>query len=181
MKRVNTFVDMNTELVKSSETRTEGSSKRAGDDLEFDNSKKQKIDEHVAIDSIPLATKPLVIVKYKIVKERKFVYFQLIKADGSSKRYLSMMLQNTDREDLETIWKLVKAKHGNIRPEDEYERVLWGDMKIQKMNIKFRVGLLGLKDFKMILRVTTAQKDYADRDGGSRRIGEQEYFNEVKY
>ncbi|GJZ10917.1 reverse transcriptase domain-containing protein [Tanacetum coccineum] len=43
------------------------------------------------------------------------------------------------------------------------------------MNIKFRGGLLGLKDFKMILRVTTAQlqmlsdyycwKDYADREG----------------
>ncbi|GJQ90478.1 putative ribonuclease H-like domain-containing protein [Tanacetum coccineum] len=40
MKRVNTFVDMNTELVKSSETRTEGSSKRGGDELESDNSKK---------------------------------------------------------------------------------------------------------------------------------------------
>ncbi|GJX75837.1 hypothetical protein Tco_0322648 [Tanacetum coccineum] len=47
MKRVNTFIDMNTELVKSSETRTEGSSKKAGDELESDNSKKQKIDEHV--------------------------------------------------------------------------------------------------------------------------------------
>ncbi|GKB00299.1 hypothetical protein Tco_0828292 [Tanacetum coccineum] len=47
MKRVNTFVDMNTELVKSRETRTEGSSKRAGDELESDNSKNQKIDEHV--------------------------------------------------------------------------------------------------------------------------------------
>ncbi|GJT58515.1 hypothetical protein Tco_1002048 [Tanacetum coccineum] len=41
MKRVNTFVDMNTKLVKSSETRTEGSSKRAGDELESDKSKKQ--------------------------------------------------------------------------------------------------------------------------------------------
>ncbi|GJU84345.1 hypothetical protein Tco_1291891 [Tanacetum coccineum] len=156
MKRVNTFVDMNTELVKSSETRTEGRSKRAGDELESDNSNKQKIDEHVeaekdddqeeaemkkhieivkddevAIDAIPLAIKPPVIVKYKIVKEGK--------------------------EDLETLWKLVKAKHGNTRPEDEYEIVLWGDMKIQKMNIKFRGGLLGLKDFKMILRVTNAK------------------------
>ncbi|GJZ28422.1 hypothetical protein Tco_0573069, partial [Tanacetum coccineum] len=65
------------------------------------------------------------------------------------------MLQNIDREDLETIWKLVKSKHGNTRPKDEYERVLWGDMKM--MNIKFRGGLLGLKDFKMILRVTAAQ------------------------
>ncbi|GJZ61781.1 hypothetical protein Tco_0617918, partial [Tanacetum coccineum] len=77
---------MNTELVKSSMTRTVGSSKRAGDELGSDKSKKQKIDEHVeaekddqveaemkrhikivkdnevAIDAIPLATKPPVIV-----------------------------------------------------------------------------------------------------------------------
>ncbi|GKC66730.1 hypothetical protein Tco_1099328, partial [Tanacetum coccineum] len=116
MKRVNTFADMNTKLVKSSETRIEGSSNIAGDELESDNSKKQKIDEHVeaekdddqeeaeikkhieivkdnevAIDAIPLATKPPVIVKYKIVKEEKFVYFQLIRAYGRSKRYLSMI------------------------------------------------------------------------------------------
>ncbi|GKC79936.1 hypothetical protein Tco_1130710 [Tanacetum coccineum] len=85
-------------------------------------------DDKVAIDAIPLAIKPSVIIKYKIVKEGKFVYFQLIRADGSSKRYLSMikMLQNMDREDLETLWKLIKTKHGNTRPEDEYERVLWG-------------------------------------------------------
>ncbi|GKA54671.1 RNA-directed DNA polymerase, eukaryota [Tanacetum coccineum] len=63
-----------------------------------------KYDE-VAIDAIPLATKPPMIVDYKIVKEGKLGYFQLIRADGSSKRYLSMikMLQNIDREDLETL------------------------------------------------------------------------------
>ncbi|GKA22362.1 hypothetical protein Tco_0708324 [Tanacetum coccineum] len=44
-------------------------------------------DNEVAIDAIPLATKPPVIVKYKIVKEGKFVYFQLLSVDGSSKRY----------------------------------------------------------------------------------------------
>ncbi|GKF68069.1 hypothetical protein Tco_0197748, partial [Tanacetum coccineum] len=47
MKRVNTFVDMNSEIVKGSETRTEESSKRAGDELKSDKSKKQKIDEQV--------------------------------------------------------------------------------------------------------------------------------------
>ncbi|GJT08683.1 hypothetical protein Tco_0843145, partial [Tanacetum coccineum] len=47
MKRVNTFVDMNSEIMKGSKTRTEESSKRAGDKLESDKSKKQKIDEHV--------------------------------------------------------------------------------------------------------------------------------------
>ncbi|GKF57827.1 hypothetical protein Tco_0171364 [Tanacetum coccineum] len=43
-------------------------------------------------------------------------YFQITRADGSSRRYLSMikMLQNINREDLETLWKLVKAKHGKV-------------------------------------------------------------------
>ncbi|GJU70227.1 hypothetical protein Tco_1256486 [Tanacetum coccineum] len=44
-------------------------------------------------------------------------YFQIIRVDGSSKRYSSMiqMLQNIDKEYLETLWKLVKAKHGEVR------------------------------------------------------------------
>ncbi|GJU69786.1 hypothetical protein Tco_1256045 [Tanacetum coccineum] len=131
--------------------------KEQGDELESDNSKKQKLDEHVeaeidddqeeaemkkhmeivqddevAVDAIPLATKPPVIVEYKIVKEGRIGYFQLIRADGSSRRYSSMIqiLQNINREDLETLWKLVKAKHMNTRPEEGYERVLRGDLKV---------------------------------------------------
>ncbi|GKE78487.1 hypothetical protein Tco_1544607 [Tanacetum coccineum] len=42
------------------------------------------------------------------------------------------MLQGIDREDLETLWKLVKTKHGDIMPKDEHERVLWGDLKVFK-------------------------------------------------
>ncbi|GJW95034.1 hypothetical protein Tco_0174706 [Tanacetum coccineum] len=59
-------------------------------------------------------------------------YFQIIRAYGSSGRYSSMirMLQNIDREDLEILWKLVKAKYGPSRPEEAYERVLWGDLKV---------------------------------------------------
>ncbi|GKA94219.1 hypothetical protein Tco_0816205 [Tanacetum coccineum] len=156
-KQVNSFVHMDSEVVKSSETRTEGSSKRAGDELEYDKSKKQKIDEHVeaekdddqeeermkrhikivkddkvAIDAIPLATKPPMIVEYKIDKNGRMGYFKLIRADGSSKRYSSMikMLHDIDREDLETLWKLFNAKHGNTRLEEYYERVLWGDLKV---------------------------------------------------
>ncbi|GJV58642.1 hypothetical protein Tco_1464742 [Tanacetum coccineum] len=88
----------------------------AGDEQEQEKAKKQKIDddqeeaemrklieivpdeEDVAIDAIPLATKPPSI--------------------------------SIDREDLETLWKLVKAKHGNTRPKEGYERVLWGDLKV---------------------------------------------------
>ncbi|GKD64111.1 hypothetical protein Tco_1306219 [Tanacetum coccineum] len=91
-------------------------------------------DDEVAIDAIPLATKPLIIVDWKIIKEGKMGYFQIIRADRSSKRYSSMiqMLQNIDKEDLETLWKLVKAKHGipytvynnpqGITYEDKYKR-----------------------------------------------------------
>ncbi|GJX58371.1 putative ribonuclease H-like domain-containing protein, partial [Tanacetum coccineum] len=77
----------------------------AGDELEQEKAKKQKIDDdeahmkkhmeivpddEVAIDAIPLATKPPII--------------------------------NIDKEDLETLWKLVKAKHELTRPEEAYER-----------------------------------------------------------
>ncbi|GJS98943.1 hypothetical protein Tco_0820113 [Tanacetum coccineum] len=97
-KRVNTFVDYKTELVEGSEKRAEDSTKRAGTKLEQEVAKKQKIDdakvdddqeearmkelmniipdeEEVAIDAIPLATKPLCIVDWKIIKEGKINQF----------------------------------------------------------------------------------------------------------
>ncbi|GJT33322.1 hypothetical protein Tco_0923741 [Tanacetum coccineum] len=106
MKRVNTFLDMDTELVegskvraKGSETRAEGSFKRAGEDLQQESTKKQKVDEdketaelqslmevileeeEVTIDDIPLATKPASI------------------------------------------------KYGTNRPKDAYDIVLWSDLR----------------------------------------------------
>ncbi|GKE46297.1 hypothetical protein Tco_1477555 [Tanacetum coccineum] len=72
-KRTNTFVEFKTDLVESS-------SKRAGEELEQESTKKQKVDEdkdttelqslmevipdeeEVAIDAVPLAIKPITIV-----------------------------------------------------------------------------------------------------------------------
>ncbi|GJS59345.1 hypothetical protein Tco_0654129 [Tanacetum coccineum] len=124
MKRVNTFVDMDTELVKGSETRTKGSSKRAGEELESKNLKKQKLNENVEAE---------VDDDQEEAEMKK--HMEIVPDD-----------ENIDREDLETLWKLVKAKHGLTRLEEAYERVLW-------MNIKFRGGLLGLKDFKIFLEL----------------------------
>ncbi|GJR79498.1 putative ribonuclease H-like domain-containing protein [Tanacetum coccineum] len=197
--------------------------KRAGKEQQKESSKKQKVeeekeseevdevdeaelkkllvikkDEDIAIDAIPLATKLPVIIDYKLHKEGMLVHYQLIRADGSSKRYSSMirMLQGIDREDLEALWRIVKAKYGDTRPENEFERVLYGDLKVMfepdiisdiwrmlqgymvtiwklidssrvhfvrrnlkilKMNIKFRGGLLGLKRLHGFLEVTAAQ------------------------
>ncbi|GKA84863.1 hypothetical protein Tco_0806517 [Tanacetum coccineum] len=122
---------------------------KARKELEQEVAKKQKIDddqeeaemkklikvapdeEEVAIDAIPLATKPPSIVDWKIVKEGKISLFQIIRANVSSKRYSLMIqiLRDFDREDLETQWKLVKAKHGSTRPEEGYKRVLWGNLR----------------------------------------------------
>ncbi|GJS09839.1 putative ribonuclease H-like domain-containing protein [Tanacetum coccineum] len=123
-------------LTTTTAASTRPTAKGLGDELEQENAKKQKVDddqettkmkelmkiipdeEDVAIDAIlwPLA---LQFVDYKIIKEGKISYYQIIRADGSSKRYSSIiqMLKSFDREDLETLWKLVKAKHGSTRPE----------------------------------------------------------------
>ncbi|GJZ05478.1 hypothetical protein Tco_0539271 [Tanacetum coccineum] len=100
MKRVNTFVDIDTELVKESskkaeaEIAQESSSKRAGEALKQESSKKQKVNDDketeelkqcmeiipddgddVTIEATPLSTKSPTIVDYKIYKEGKKSYF----------------------------------------------------------------------------------------------------------
>ncbi|GJZ49898.1 hypothetical protein Tco_0604088 [Tanacetum coccineum] len=79
-----------------------------------------KKDEDISIDAIPLATKLPVIIDYKLYKEGMMVHYQLIRADGSSKRYSSMirMLQGIDKEDLEALWRIVKEKYGDTRPDN---------------------------------------------------------------
>ncbi|GKA26827.1 putative ribonuclease H-like domain-containing protein, partial [Tanacetum coccineum] len=118
--------------------------------LEQESSKKQKLEEDkeseelkkcleivpddgddVTIDATPLAVKSPSIVDWKIHKEGKKSYYQIIRADGSSKMYLvfSHMLKIFDREDLETLYKLVKAKYGSTRPGEDMDLVLYGDLK----------------------------------------------------
>ncbi|GJW63418.1 hypothetical protein Tco_0115302 [Tanacetum coccineum] len=122
MKRVNTFVAMGSKDQENKEKKAEGSEETTK------GQQKGKNDCY----TLTLATKLPVIVDYKLHKEGMLVHYQLIRADGSSKRYSSMirMLQGIDREDLEVLWRIVKAKHNDTRPEDEFKRVLWGDLKV---------------------------------------------------
>ncbi|GKF18618.1 hypothetical protein Tco_0063536 [Tanacetum coccineum] len=93
----------------SNELEQEKAKKQKGDDDQEEATMKRHIeivkDDEVAIDAIPLATKPPMIVEYHIDKDGRMGYFKLIRADESSKRYSSMikMLQGIDREDLETL------------------------------------------------------------------------------
>ncbi|GJU28043.1 hypothetical protein Tco_1166664 [Tanacetum coccineum] len=88
-------------------------------------------EEEVALDVIPLAVKSPSIVDWKIHKEGKKSYYQIIRADESSKIYLvfSHMLKSFDRENLETLYKLVKAKYGSTRPVEDLDFVLYGYLK----------------------------------------------------
>ncbi|GKC64735.1 hypothetical protein Tco_1097333 [Tanacetum coccineum] len=104
-KRVNTFVDFRTDLVED--------------------------EEEVTIDAIPLAIKSPRIVDRKIHKEGKKSYYQIIRADKKSQMYMifSHMLKSFNREDLETLYKLVKAKYKSTRPVEDLDLLLWIDLK----------------------------------------------------
>ncbi|GKA45630.1 hypothetical protein Tco_0738426 [Tanacetum coccineum] len=107
----------NTEFLKESSKKAEAEMAQEKEDDEI-------------VDATPLSVK-IIIVDYKIHKKGKLGSYKIIRADGSSKIYLlfSQLIKSFDRADLETLWKLVKAKHGNTRPEEGYERVLWGNLK----------------------------------------------------
>nr|GEZ44692.1 hypothetical protein [Tanacetum cinerariifolium] len=141
LKRVNTFEDFRIQLVQGKEKE-----KRAREELIQKRAKKQKVEdnkettklkqlmkiisdkEEVAIDDIPLAVKSPGIVDWKIYKEGKKSYYQIIKADGKSQMYtfFSKMLISFDREDLEDLYKLVKAKYGSTKASGRLKFVIMG-------------------------------------------------------
>ncbi|GJZ65106.1 hypothetical protein Tco_0621802 [Tanacetum coccineum] len=88
-------------------------------------------EEEVAIDAIHLAVKSPNIVGWKIYKEGRKNYYQIMRADGKSQTYMifSHMLKSFDREDLENLYKLVKAKYESTRPVKDLDLILCGDLK----------------------------------------------------
>nr|GEZ46101.1 hypothetical protein [Tanacetum cinerariifolium] len=98
-RRVNMFEDFRPELVERKE-------KREGEELEQEITKKHKVgddkekaelkqlmetisdEEEESIDYIPLAVKSPRIVDWKIHKEGKKSYYQIVRADGKSQMYM---------------------------------------------------------------------------------------------
>nr|GFC65579.1 hypothetical protein [Tanacetum cinerariifolium] len=144
-KRVNTFVDMNTENMVESLKKTqaeviEGSSKRAGQELEADDDTKElkrclekvpENDDDVTIEATPLYSKSPTIVYYKIYREGKKSYFKIIKADGNSQNYLTfgIMFKNFNREDLEVLRSIVNERFKKIKQVDDIDNLLFQTLK----------------------------------------------------
>nr|GEV93535.1 hypothetical protein [Tanacetum cinerariifolium] len=106
MSWINSFVLMDKEIAEGNE-KIEAGEDNDQEEAEMKMYVKLVSDDEIAIDAIPLATKPLIIVDWKIIKEGK----------------------------IKKTWKLsgswpIKAKYGNTRLEEAYERVLWGDLKV---------------------------------------------------
>ncbi|GJT21125.1 hypothetical protein Tco_0891062 [Tanacetum coccineum] len=89
------------------------------------------IPDDVTIDAIPLSTKSQTIVDYKIYKEWKKSFFQIIRADGNSQMYLTFgkMLKNFNREDLEVLLSIVKARFKKTEPVNYMDNFLLLNLK----------------------------------------------------
>ncbi|GKA07485.1 hypothetical protein Tco_0686709 [Tanacetum coccineum] len=146
MKWVDSFVPMDSEVVKGSKSQAEGSKKRTRKELDEESVKRQKLeddaekaelkacleivpDDDSAVNVESLATKyPIVDWKTHILAEDK-MYYQIIRADGSAKFYkiFSAMLDDFDRQDVLDLYRLVKERFETTSPEG-YDRLLWGDL-----------------------------------------------------
>ncbi|GKA25291.1 hypothetical protein Tco_0711400 [Tanacetum coccineum] len=95
-------------------------------------------EEEIAIDAIPLATKPPSIVNWKIHKEEKKSYYQIIRANGSSKLFLtfSAMLRSFDTKDLETLWKLVKDRFKSTKLVEDLDLMFCWDLETMFQNMQ---------------------------------------------
>nr|GEY48281.1 putative ribonuclease H-like domain-containing protein [Tanacetum cinerariifolium] len=153
------------------------SSKREGESLEQEIAKKQKMeqeteqlkrhlqivpddDDDVYIDATPLASK-ILIIDYKIHTERNRPYFKIIRADGNH-MFMSFnaMLKNFNREDLESLWKIIREKFEKTKPKNYSDDYLLNILKImfEKLNVeanvwkyqKGRYGLAKVKSWKLI-------------------------------
>ncbi|GJT89390.1 hypothetical protein Tco_1071107 [Tanacetum coccineum] len=150
----NAFVPKDSEIEKEVMKRPgfnfqqKSSKKRSREDSDEDNAKKQKLEDDaekkelrdsmdvvprddIAIDVESLATKyPIVDWKTHVLTEN-MMYYQIIRADGSSKNYkiFSEMLDDFDRQDVLDLHRLVQERYDTTSPEG-YDLLLWGDLKI---------------------------------------------------
>ncbi|GJX38728.1 hypothetical protein Tco_0252031 [Tanacetum coccineum] len=131
MKRVNTFVDYRTELVEESSKKAKTEHEESSKKSEAEIAQKNNDRDDITIDATPLSTKSQTIVDYKIYKEGKKSYFQIIRADGKTQMYLTFgkMLKNFDREDLEVIWSIVKERFKKTDPVNYMDNFLLLNLK----------------------------------------------------
>nr|GEY93497.1 hypothetical protein [Tanacetum cinerariifolium] len=123
-------------------------SKRKGNSLNQDATKKQRIyeeieelkahlqivvndDDDLFTKATPLTSK-VPVVDYQINHENNKPYCKIIRADGTHKLFLSFitLLKNFNREDLEMLWKLVQERFQSSEPNNFSDDFLLNTLKI---------------------------------------------------
>nr|GEW88262.1 ATP-dependent helicase BRM-like [Tanacetum cinerariifolium] len=74
-------------------------------------------DDDVYTEATPLARK-VPVVDYEIIHFNNKPYYKIIRTDGTHQLYVSFitLLKNFDREDLESLWSLVKERLSTSKP-----------------------------------------------------------------
>ncbi|GKF79160.1 hypothetical protein Tco_0234728 [Tanacetum coccineum] len=85
--------------------------------------------EEVTIEIESISTKFPILDWKNYVLTETFMYYQVFRGDGSSKKYkiLSEMLENFVRLDVEELYRLVKERYSTSRREG-FDLMLWGDL-----------------------------------------------------
>ncbi|GJS44510.1 hypothetical protein Tco_0569553 [Tanacetum coccineum] len=128
-KQLNSFIPMDSEVIKDSGKKYDSSSKQAG--------RKEQIvqDEDRVINYETLVVKSLIVdgesqLLGSNLQEEDLSYWKITRAYGSSKFYkvFSMMHEEFNRHDLLDLHILVMKRFKSLAPEG-YDLILWGDLK----------------------------------------------------
>nr|GEU97264.1 hypothetical protein [Tanacetum cinerariifolium] len=121
----------------------------------------QDKDDDVFVEAIPLAQK-VPVVFYQIVVINNKPKYKIIRADDTHQFYISFttLLKNFDKEDLETLWRIVKDRFSTSKPanfSDEYLlltlKTMFGELDEQDpiwRNQKSVHGLALVKRWKLL-------------------------------
>nr|GFD08049.1 hypothetical protein [Tanacetum cinerariifolium] len=113
----------------------EEENKRQGESLKQEITKKQRIDE----EAEELKTHLQIVIHH----ENNKPYYKIIRADETHKLFLSFitLLKNFDRENLETLWKIVKERFESTEPNNFSDDFLLNIFKImfEKPNVEANV------------------------------------------
>nr|GEX63442.1 hypothetical protein [Tanacetum cinerariifolium] len=195
--------------------------KRAGEEFKSDKSKKQKLDEkveaeedndqeeaeikmymkivsddEVAIDVIPLATKPPIILDWKIIKDGKISSYHIIRHDGSLKSLADKaILSGADNrppmleKEMYDSWKsrielyMLNRQHGRMILESvESGPLLWPSIEENEVTCTQKVAKELWERIQMLMQGTSLTKQerecklYDEFDKFAYRKGESLLF-----
>nr|GEY59488.1 hypothetical protein [Tanacetum cinerariifolium] len=113
-------------------------------------------------EGVKVPEKEIPIIDYKIHTERNRPYFKIIRADGNHMLFLSFstMLKNFNREDLKSLWNIVRERFAKTEPKNYSDDFLLNTLIImfEKPNVEANVwkdkkgkyGLAKVKRWKLI-------------------------------